>query len=190
LLRSNVTATNATVKSAPVLLSGALLATALATGAAAQTTPSLAVDRIIVDKAEHRMTLIRGNNVIAVYKVALGKGGLAPKAKEGDGRVPEGAYRITERKADSQFYKALRVGYPTKAETEAARNKGIDPGSNIMIHGLPNGMGWIGSWHRLRDWTAGCVALTDAEMDQLWKLVPVGTIVEIRAKAPQRPSTK
>jgi murein L,D-transpeptidase YafK len=170
------------------LLSGALLATTLAISAAAQTMASSAADRIIVDKAEHRMTLMRGSRVIGVYQVALGKGGLAPKAMEGDGRVPEGVYQITERKGDSQFYKALRVGYPTKAEAEAARKQGVNPGSNIMIHGLPNGLGWIGSWHRLRDWTAGCVAVTDAEMDQLWRLVPVGTTVEIRAKAPQRPA--
>lgn len=167
-----------------------LAGAALAGSAGARPVAASPVDRLVVDKAEHRLTLLRGGKVVGVYQVALGRGGLAPKAVEGDGRVPEGVYRITERKADSQFYKALRVGYPTTAEADAARNRGVDPGSDIMIHGLPNGMGWIGSWHRLRDWTAGCVALTDAEMDQLWKRVPVGTIVEIRAKAPQRPARK
>ena len=151
--------------------------------------PAPKVDRIVIDKAEHRMTLLKGSRVIGVYQVALGRGGQAPKVTQGDGRVPEGVYRITERKADSQYYRALRIGYPTRAQAEAARARGIDPGSDIMIHGLPNGLGWIGSWHRLRDWTAGCIAVTNTEMDAVWALVPVGTVVEIRATAPaQRPA--
>jgi murein L,D-transpeptidase YafK len=160
-----------------------LAASAACLSQAGASPPAPKVDRIVIDKAEHRLTLLQGRQVVAVYTVALGRGGLAPKVAQGDGRVPEGVYRITERKADSQYYRALRIGYPTKAQAEAALARGIDPGSDIMIHGLPNGMGWIGQWHRLRDWTAGCIAVTNAEMDAVWSLVPVGTVVEIRAKA-------
>jgi murein L,D-transpeptidase YafK len=167
------------------ILPALLLAAAVTANAGAPSAAPAVIDHIVVDKAEHRMTLMRGSKVVRIYQVALGKGGLAPKAAEGDNRVPEGIYRVTERKADSQFHRALRVGYPTPQQASAARARGIDPGSNIMIHGLPNGFGWIGSWHRLRDWTAGCVAVTDAEIDQIWKLVPVGTIVEIRGRARQ-----
>jgi murein L,D-transpeptidase YafK len=165
----------------PVLL----LAAAVTANAGAPSAAPAIVDRIVVDKAEHRMALMRGGKVVRIYQVALGKGGPAPKVAEGDNRVPEGIYRVSERKADSQFHKAFRIGYPTAQQARAARALGINPGSNIMIHGLPNGLGWIGSWHRLRDWTAGCVAVTDDEIDHIWKLVPVGTIVEIRGRARQ-----
>jgi murein L,D-transpeptidase YafK len=168
-----------------IILPVLMLAAAVTANAGVPSVAPAVIDRIVVDKAEHRMTLTRGGKVVRIYQVALGKGGLAPKVAEGDNQVPEGIYRVTGRKADSQFHKALRIGYPTPRQASAARARGVDPGSNIMIHGLPNGLGWIGSWHRLRDWTAGCVAVTDAEIDQIWKLVPVGTIVEIRGRARQ-----
>ncbi len=138
------------------------------------------VDRIVVDKLNHRMTLERAGRTVRVYKVALGRGGLKPKSVEGDGRVPDGVYRIIERKVDSRYHLALRIGYPLPTQIVAARARGVDPGGDVMIHGLPNGFGWIGGLHRIIDWTAGCIAVTDAEMDEIWQLVPIGTTVEIR----------
>jgi murein L,D-transpeptidase YafK len=141
------------------------------------------VDRIVVDKVEHRLSLYRAGTLVKVYSVALGRGGLAPKQQAGDGLVPEGVYRISERKADSRFYRALRISYPSPNERAEARRRGVDPGGDVMIHGLRNGLGWFGGLHRQMDWTAGCIALTDAEMDELWDAVPVGTTVEIRHAA-------
>jgi murein L,D-transpeptidase YafK len=118
--------------------------------------------------------------VIRTYKVALGSGGLAPKEREGDARTPEGHYIIDSRTAQSHYYKALHVSYPNAEDRQRAARLGVAPGGAIMIHGLPNGMGAIGAAHRLYDWTLGCIAVTDEEMDEIWEMVPIGTPVEIR----------
>ena len=126
------------------------------------------------------MELLAGGKVIRTYKVALGQGGLAPKEREGDARTPEGHYFVDSRNAASQYHKALHVSYPNPDDRKRAAKLGVAPGGAVMIHGLPNGKGWIGAGHRLYDWTLGCVAVTDQEIDEIWNLVPVGTPVEIR----------
>ena len=113
-------------------------------------------------------------------KVALGTGGLAPKDRQGDGRTPEGHYVIDARIPASHYHKALHVSYPNAQDRLRATRLGVAPGGDIMIHGLPNGRGAIGSAHRLYDWTLGCIAVTDNEIDEIWTLVPTGTPVEIR----------
>jgi len=146
-----------------------------------QAVPAGPVDRMIVDKSDRRLQAFRDGELVREFRVALGSGGLAPKQRQGDGRVPEGAYLITYHNAASSYHRSLRIGYPTAEQVTAARAAGIDPGSDIMIHGLPNGMGSIGSRHTLRDWTEGCIAVTNAEMDWLFAAVADGTPVEIRA---------
>jgi murein L,D-transpeptidase YafK len=146
---------------------------------AAQAPPEKA-DSILILKREHTLELLSGGKVIRTYKVALGRGGLAAKVREGDKLTPEGHYVIDARNADSRFYKALHVSYPSADDRARAAKLGVPPGGAIMIHGLPNGLGWIGSTHRFYDWTQGCIALTDSEMDEVWNLVPVGTPVDIR----------
>jgi murein L,D-transpeptidase YafK len=138
------------------------------------------VDSILVLKREHLMQLLAGSKVVRTYKVALGRGGLAPKEGEGDGRTPEGHYVIDAKYEHSTYHKALHVSYPNTEDRVRAARLGVPPGGAIMIHGLPNGKGWVGVGHRLYDWTLGCVAVTDDEIDEVWKLVPVGTPVEIR----------
>ena len=137
------------------------------------------IDRIRVDKSDHLMTVFAADRQVRSFKVALGRGGLAPKERQGDGRVPEGIYRIMDRNPQSAFHLSLRIGYPTPAQADAARSSGVDPGGDIMIHGLPNGRGWLKERHRLVDWTQGCVAVTNDEMDWLWQAVPDGTPIEI-----------
>jgi murein L,D-transpeptidase YafK len=144
-------------------------------------TASGPVDRIFVDKSEHWMAVYRQGRIIREFRVALGRGGLAPKVRQGDGRVPEGTYPIVAHNPNSAYYLSLRIGYPTADQLAAAQARGIDPGTDIMIHGLPNGRGWIGSRHRKVNWTDGCIALTDAEMQWLYANVPDGTPIEIRA---------
>ena len=131
-------------------------------------------------KKDHVMELMSGGKVIKTYKVALGRGGLAPKEREGDGRTPESRYFIDSRNAASEYHRALHVSYPDANDRKRAAKLGVSPGGAIMIHGLPNGKEWMGSAHRLYDWTLGCIAVTDAEIDEIWKLAPVGTAVEIR----------
>jgi len=112
--------------------------------------------------------------------VALGQGGLAPKQRAGDGRTPEGRYVIDSRNSASAYHRSLHISYPNPEDRKRAAKLGVSPGGDIMIHGLPNGKGFIGSAHRAYDWTLGCVAVTDAEIEEIWKLVPDGTPVEIR----------
>ncbi|HTW62739.1 MAG TPA: L,D-transpeptidase family protein [Terracidiphilus sp.] len=138
------------------------------------------VDSILVLKRDHVLELISSGRVIRSYRVSLGRGGLAPKEREGDERTPEGHYVIDARNSASRFYKALHISYPDANDRERATKLGVSPGGAIMIHGLPDGLGWLGAAHRLYDWTSGCVAVTDAQMDEIWKVVPVGTPIEIR----------
>ena len=137
-------------------------------------------DSILILKKDHVLELLAGGKVIRTYKVALGRGGSAAKEREGDGRTPEGHYIIDSRNEASHYHKALHISYPNADDNKRAAKLGVSPGGAIMIHGLPNGMGWIGAAHRLYDWTLGCIAVTDAEIDEIWNLVPVGTPVEIR----------
>jgi murein L,D-transpeptidase YafK len=137
-------------------------------------------DSVLILKKDHLLELLAGGKVIHTYRVALGTGGLEPKRKEGDARTPEGHYIIDTRNAESHYHRALHVSYPNAEDRKRAAQMGVSPGGAIMIHGLPNGKGYIGAAHRLYDWTLGCVAVTDAEIDEIWTMVPVGTPVEIR----------
>jgi murein L,D-transpeptidase YafK len=138
------------------------------------------VDSILVLKRDHVLELLSDGKVVRGYRVALGRGGLAAKEREGDERTPEGHYLIDARNSESRFYKALHISYPDANDRKRAAKLGVSPGGAIMIHGLPNGLGWVGAAQRFYDWTSGCVAVTDAQMDEIWRVVPVGTPVEIR----------
>jgi murein L,D-transpeptidase YafK len=137
-------------------------------------------DRIVIEKAKRTMVLWSHGRVLRSYQVALGGNPVGPKTQQGDMRTPEGQYAIDTRNAASQYHRALHISYPNAADRAQAKKLGVDPGGDIMIHGLPNGWGWIGKAHLLRDWTAGCIAVTDEEIEEIWRLVPNGTPVEIR----------
>lgn len=137
-------------------------------------------DRVVIEKSAHRLTLYRGDDVLAVYPVSLGRGGLAPKRREGDKRTPEGRYKISGRNAQSAYHLSLRISYPDSADQARAAAAGVPPGGDIMIHGIQNGLGWLGVLQRRADWTQGCIALTNTEMNQLWRIVPDGAIVDIK----------
>jgi murein L,D-transpeptidase YafK len=136
-------------------------------------------DKVLVEKRARRLSLISGGRIIKSYRVALGRSPVAQKEREGDKRTPEGVYTIDRHNDRSGFYKALHVSYPSAEQRAKAANLGIDPGGDIMIHGLRNRFGWIGSAHRIRDWTAGCIAVTNPEIDEVFDAVPDGTVVEI-----------
>jgi murein L,D-transpeptidase YafK len=155
----------------------ALILAALGTVAA---TAGQQADRIVIRKAAREMVLLSHGNVLRSYKVALGKNPVGPKTRQGDMRTPEGLYTIDGRYAKSQYHRALHISYQNAAQRAQARKLGVDPGGDIMIHGLPNGQGYIGKAHLQSDWTWGCIAVTDEEIEEIWDLVPNGTPVEIK----------
>jgi murein L,D-transpeptidase YafK len=137
-------------------------------------------DHVVIVKSERALTLLSKGKVLRVYKVALGGAPVGAKEQEGDHKTPEGHYVLDRRNAKSRFYKSIHVSYPDAEDKKQAAGRGVAPGGDIMIHGLPNGFGWLGDTHRVHDWTDGCVAVTNAEMDEIWDLVPDGTPVDIR----------
>jgi murein L,D-transpeptidase YafK len=137
------------------------------------------VDLIRVYKKDRWMAVYRGGRIVREFRVSLGRGGIGPKRRQGDGRVPEGVYPITAHNPHSAYYLSLRIGYPTVAQAAAARMAGAKPGGDVMIHGLPNGDGWIGSRQLRIDWTQGCIALTNPEIEWLYRAVADATPIEI-----------
>ena len=137
-------------------------------------------DKVLIEKEERRLTLLSNGEVIKTYKIALGGNPVGPKERQGDNKTPEGFYTIESRNRNSGYYLSLRISYPNKKDKMRAKALGVSPGGDIMIHGIKNGLSWVGSIHSKFDWTKGCIAVTDEEMDEIDRLVPNGTIVEIR----------
>jgi len=138
------------------------------------------VDRILVEKSKRTMTLFSGDVVVKTYQVALGGEPIGPKQREGDHKTPEGFYTIDSRNSRSKFHLALHVSYPTEADRKRARKLKLSPGGAIMIHGLPDAFAYLGALHRKTDWTDGCIAVTNEEIEEIWRLVKIGTPIEIR----------
>jgi murein L,D-transpeptidase YafK len=141
--------------------------------------PHVTVDKLVVYKKEKRLVLLSGEKEVRSYKIALGSEPAGPKTRRGDHRTPEGSYLLDARNANSQFYKAFHISFPNAKEAAAAKKLGINPGGDIMLHGLAKQYAWIGKEHVLYDWTDGCIAVTNQEMDEIWQLVRVGTPIEI-----------
>lgn len=137
-------------------------------------------DRVLVEKGARRLTLFRNDRPIKSYEIALGRQPVGAKQFEGDNKTPEGRYVIDSRKRDSAYHRALHISYPRPQDVAFAARQKRSAGGNIMIHGLPNGMGSLGPLHRLRDWTAGCIAVTNQEIEELWQTIPDGAPIEIR----------
>ena len=126
------------------------------------------------------MLLLRGARVLREYEVALGRNPTGPKRNHGDGRTPEGRYRLDWRSDDSKFHRAIHVSYPNEHDVEFAQRAGLEVGGGVMIHGLPTGAAWVGGVQSDYDWTNGCIAVSDDEMEEIWELVDDGTPIEIR----------
>jgi murein L,D-transpeptidase YafK len=144
------------------------------------TKPRAHVDRVLVLKKERTMQVISRGKVIHSYKIALGGDPVGAKTIQGDHKTPEGLYVLDWRNPRSRFYKSIHISYPNQQDRAAARQKGVSPGGDVFIHGLPNGYGWVGASHRMKDWTDGCIAVTNDEMDQIWHDVADGTPIAIR----------
>jgi outer membrane protein assembly factor BamD (BamD/ComL family) len=138
------------------------------------------VDRIRIEKSARRLMLISQGEVLKTYKIALGGNPIGPKERQGDNKTPEGTYVIDGRNRDSRFYLSLHISYPNERDRIRAKGLGVSPGGDIMIHGIKNGFSRVGGAQAEVDWTKGCIAVTNEEIEEIAKLAPNGTIVEIR----------
>lgn len=155
-----------------------VIATALLLIATHTATPQ--ADKVLIQKSPRQLTLLRNGKPLRTYHVSLGSNPKGSKEREGDERTPEGLYTVDSRNAYSKYHLALHVSYPNTADRARARRLHVRPGGEIMIHGTPN------RWRGLRvvfahtDWTKGCIAVSDSDIEEIWRLVPNGTVVEIR----------
>lgn len=137
-----------------------------------------AVDRILVEKSARRMTVWQKDGPPKTFRIALGFAPDGDKSREGDGRTPEGIFRIDRLNRQSKYHLSLGIDYPQKHHREAARKAGVSPGGDIMIHGQPN---QVPEGYRVKgDWTAGCIAITNPEIEEIFAHAAIGTQVEIR----------
>ena len=136
-------------------------------------------DHVVVKKSARTLVLLRKGRVIKAYKVSLGREPVGPKEKAGDSKTPEGDYIIDWRNPHSKYHLALHISYPGSQDRNLAERGSYAPGGAIMIHGRPNWTGWIRSLYEDRDWTDGCIAVSNADMDEIWAAVPDGTPITI-----------
>ncbi|MFA7429168.1 MAG: L,D-transpeptidase family protein [Rhodospirillaceae bacterium] len=163
------------------------LVIAVCSAATASPTPAPPVvavqaDYVLVEKAARRMTLWRNREVIGQYTIRLGLNPVGTKQQEGDKRTPEGMYWIIGRNPDSRFHRSLAISYPEPWDRVRASQRGVNPGGDIVIHGLPKGVDHAKALaiHRDGDWTDGCIAVTNSEIEELWSRIPDGTPIEIK----------
>jgi murein L,D-transpeptidase YafK len=138
------------------------------------------VSKVVVRKGERRLYLMDGEDVVRSYRISLGDNPEGHKLYEGDERTPEGDYTLDWRNTESDFYKSIHISYPSEQDRELASAWGLNPGGSIMIHGLPNNVGDLAFAYAGLDWTDGCIAVTNKEMDEIWQLVSDGTTISIQ----------
>jgi lipoprotein-anchoring transpeptidase ErfK/SrfK len=137
-------------------------------------------DSIVVEKSRRTMTLYSQGSPVRIYFIALGKNPVGHKVARGDYRTPEGFYHIAGHNPDSKYHLSLLVSYPNEADLAQAKARGVTTGGDIMIHGLPDEFASYGSAHRQWDWTKGCIAVTNAEIEEIWSAIPDGAAIQIK----------
>lgn len=139
-----------------------------------------AADMVLVEKSKSRLYLMRQGEAFASFHVAFGSNPKGHKQEQGDGKTPEGRYMLNYKNAGSAFYKSIHISYPSAKDRQDALKRGVDPGGDIMIHGQKNGYGRLSILVQRFNWTNGCIALSDKDMDLVWNAVKPGTPIEIR----------
>ncbi len=147
---------------------------------AQQTIPTdVTIDKVFVDKSERVLKLLSGDKVIKTYHIALGDSPAGHKRQQGDERTPTGSYKLDYKNEKSSYYRSIHVSYPNASDKAQARKLGVSPGGDIMIHGQKNGFGHLAALTQKRDWTDGCIAVTDDEMDEIMSVYKAGMLIEI-----------
>lgn len=139
---------------------------------------SAMADKVLVLKAERKLLLMKGDEVLKTYSISLGGSPVGPKIREGDSRTPEGNYVLDRHNSHSQYHKSIHISYPNPEDLARAKKLGVPPGGDLFIHGEPND--YHGPSDQLGDWTDGCIAVSNAAMDEIWRAVPNGTPIEIK----------
>ena len=142
--------------------------------------PIVKADSILILKKERVLQLLKDGKPFKKYRIALGRSPIGAKTQQGDNRTPEGNYVVDSRNPQSTYHLSLHVSYPNAQDIANAKARHVLTGGDIMIHGLPKQYAWVGAAHVKRDWTLGCIAVTNAEIEEIWRLVPNGTPIEIR----------
>jgi murein L,D-transpeptidase YafK len=139
---------------------------------------SAVADKVLVLKGQRKLLLLKGHTVLKSYRVSLGGNPIGRKTREGDRKTPEGEYVLDWHNPDSDFYKSIHISYPNEKDLARARKLGVPPGGDLFVHGQPND--YDGPGKKPGDWTDGCIAVSDAEMDEIWRAVADGTPIEIK----------
>lgn len=137
------------------------------------------IDKVYVDKSERVLKLLSNDKVIKSYSIALGDSPVGHKRQEGDERTPTGNYTLDYKNENSGYHRSIHVSYPNAADKAQARKRGVSPGGDIMIHGQKNGFGHLAALTQQRDWTDGCIAVTDKDMDEIMSIYKAGMSIEI-----------
>jgi len=137
-------------------------------------------DLVVVEKSKNLLSLYKANRLLASYHAVFGGHPVGPKEMNGDGKTPEGRYILDSKKSNSAFHKAFHVSYPNSKDVERAKKLGVDPGGDIMVHGQKNGLGWASFISQRFNWSRGCIALSNEDIDAMWEAVDGGTPIEIR----------
>ena len=138
------------------------------------------ISRLVVNKSKRELLAYDNQDkLLKRYRIALGSNPIGHKQMQGDGKTPEGVYVINNKNPNSIAYKNLGISYPNETDIHNAGQLGKSPGGDIKIHGLMNGWGFLGWLNRYWDWTAGCIAVTNSEMEELYRAVKIGTRIEI-----------
>ena len=137
------------------------------------------VDRVVVQKADRKLLLMRGNKIVRSYHVELGLNPTGQKERSGDSRTPEGIYWLERRNPHSDYFLSIQVSYPNQADLERARAHHWDAGGSIMVHGMPNHLKHESSYYASHDWTDGCIAVSNADMAEIWRLTPDHAQIDI-----------
>jgi murein L,D-transpeptidase YafK len=136
-------------------------------------------DRVVVRKSQRKLHLMNGDKILRSYRVALGLNPVGHKERAGDFRTPEGTYRLTRRNSRSDFFLSIQVSYPSERDLRRAKRDRVDPGGQIMIHGFPNQLRQPLEYYETRDWTDGCIAVSNSDMVEIWLLTPDNVPIEI-----------
>jgi murein L,D-transpeptidase YafK len=145
-----------------------------------RTAVAVVADSVVVQKSARTLALYHQGVPVRVYFIALGQNPVGDKVQKGDNRTPEGVFRIINRNPDSKYHLALRISYPDEAHAARARALGVEAGGDIMIHGLPDESAGAGVFHRVQNWTNGCIAVTNDEIEEIWRAIPDGTPIQIK----------